>query len=80
MPITIYYLKDKNDLAQKLGYPDYVTAIQYMYVILLFPLSQIAKLFGISWEAVRANLVKLGVKMRPRGGANNVRGVNGRCL
>ena len=78
MPITIYYLKDKNDLAQKLGYPDYLTAIQYMYVIKLLSLSKIGRKFEVSGFAVRVNLIKLGVKMRPRGGANNVRGVKGR--
>jgi hypothetical protein len=60
-----------NDLAELLGFKDEEDMLRQLYKH--HSIHQIAAKLGYSDFTIRARLVRAGVKMRPRGGANHVR-------
>lgn len=70
---SIAYEADKNAIARKLGYKNYFHAIQTMYEVEKKSSNQVAAHFQMTQTGIRNNLKSIGVKMKPRGGRNNVK-------
>jgi len=61
---------DWPSIATKLGFPDEVEMWTSYYLRRKLSILDLSQKFAVSPAAVRGRLVKLGVPMRPRGGAN----------
>ena len=66
-----WYESDKQKDAVSLGFSSFDHAIVCLYSEK--SLHQIGMLFEMTSEGIRKNLLRLGVKMKPRGGSNNVK-------
>jgi hypothetical protein len=60
-------MENRNNIARKLGYPDYCAAIVGLYEK-GFSATYIGGCFGLSYFAIYDRMNKLGIPRRPRGG------------
>lgn len=73
-----WYRAEKDQVARADGFGDYELAVSRLYLVNKWSMSEIARYFNVTSAAIRYNLVKQGVPMRPRGGKNNATGKGGR--
>ena len=66
-------LKDLERLAQETGYPDYRTLLYELYVVQRIGLYELAARCHMHYRRVRKHLIRFGIQVRGRGGANNVK-------
>lgn len=68
---NIWYKAEKTEIAQSLGYEGYLEALPPLYESGL-SLREVGRLFDICGDSVAYRLRNMGIKLRKRGGFNNV--------